>query len=69
MAVVDVWYIYAVIPVLVKIVDEKTGVEYKKKVAILKKGDSFGDLSLLYGAPRNATVMTREETDLIMMTK
>jgi CRP-like cAMP-binding protein len=36
--------------------DEKTGIEFKKKVAILKKGDSFGDLSLLYGAPRNATV-------------
>jgi CRP-like cAMP-binding protein len=57
------------VDILVKIIDDKTGQEFKKKVAILKKGDSFGDLSLLYGAPRNATVQTREETDFIMMTK
>lgn len=49
--------------------DEKTGAEYKKKVALLKKGDAFGDLSLLYGAPRNATVRTREPSDFIVMTK
>jgi CRP-like cAMP-binding protein len=38
------------------VVDEKNGIDYNKKVAMFKKGDAFGDLSLLYGAPRNATV-------------
>jgi CRP-like cAMP-binding protein len=53
----------------VKVLDEVTGSEFKKKVAVLKTGDSFGDLSLLYGAPRNATIKTKEDTDLIVMTK
>ena len=57
------------VDILVKAIDEKTGTDYKKKVAVLKKGDAFGDLSLLYGAPRNATVMTRENCDFIVMTK
>jgi len=51
------------------VVDDKNGLEYKKKVAILKKGDAFGDLSLLYGAPRNATVQTREDSYFIVMNK
>ena len=55
--------------ILVKVVDEKNGMEYKKKVAVLKKGDAFGDLSLLYGAPRNATVQTKEDTYFITMNK
>jgi CRP-like cAMP-binding protein len=54
---------------LIKAVDERNGLEYNKKVAILKKGDSFGDLSLLYGAPRNATVRTKEDSYFIVMTK
>lgn len=36
---------------------------------MLKKGDAFGDLSLIYGAPRNATVKTREDSYFIVMSK
>ena len=54
---------------MVKTVDENNGSEFLKKVAILKKGDSFGDLSLLYGAPRNATVRTKEDCYFIVMSK
>lgn len=43
--------------------------DYNKKVAILKKGDAFGDLSLLYGAPRNASCYTREDSYFIVMNK
>ena len=58
-----------VVDIMVKTVDEKNGLEFLKKVAILKKGDSFGDLSLLYGAPRNATVRTKEDSYFIVMDK
>lgn len=50
-------------------IDEKNGLDYNKKVAVLKKGDAFGDLSLLYGAPRNATVQSREDSYFIVMSK
>lgn len=35
----------------------------------LKEGDSFGELSLIYGAPRAATIRTAEPTDLIIISK
>ena len=35
----------------------------------LKEGDSFGELSLIYGAPRAATIRTVEPTDLIVISK
>jgi hypothetical protein len=35
----------------------------------LKEGDSFGELSLIYGAPRSATIRTVDLTDLIIITK
>lgn len=57
------------VDILIKVVDEKNGVDYNKKVAILKKGDAFGDLSLLYGAPRNASCHTREDSYFIVMNK
>ena len=57
------------VDILIMVLDETSGVENYKKVAVLKKGDAFGDLSLLYGAPRNATVKTREETIFIVMNK
>lgn len=31
------------VDILVKIIDERSGIELKKKVAVLKKGDAFGD--------------------------
>jgi len=57
------------VDILIRMQDEKGGGDTLKKVAALKKGDSFGDQSLLYGAPRNATVVTRETTDFIVMSK
>ena len=44
------------VDVLINMSDDASGQDFKKKVAVLKKGDAFGDLSLLYGAPRNATI-------------
>lgn len=35
----------------------------------MKEGDSFGELSLIYGAPRSATIRTIEPTDLIVISK
>ena len=35
----------------------------------LKEGSSFGELSLIYGAPRAATIRTVEPTDLIVISK
>ncbi|CDW90270.1 cyclic nucleotide-binding domain containing protein [Stylonychia lemnae] len=57
------------VDISIKVVDDKNGVEYNKKVAVLKKGDAFGDLSLLYGAPRNASCQTREDSYFIVMNK
>jgi cAMP-dependent protein kinase regulator len=39
------------------------------KVAEYRKGQSFGDLSLLYSQPRAATVITMEPTELICLSK
>jgi CRP-like cAMP-binding protein len=40
-----------------------------KHVAELKTGDSFGELALIYGAARSATVITSEPTELIVLSK
>lgn len=40
-----------------------------KYLCDLKEGDSFGELSLIYGAPRAATIRTVEATDLIVISK
>ena len=42
---------------------------YGPSVKLLGKGDSFGELALLKGEPRNATVITLEPTDLIVLGK
>ena len=33
-----------------------------KNVSTFKQGDSFGELALIHGSPRSATVITKEET-------
>lgn len=38
-----------------------------EKVAYLEKGDLFGEMSLLTGAPRNATVNARTDTECIVI--
>lgn len=40
-----------------------------KQVAVLKKGDFFGEMSLLTGEPRSATVRAIEDTEVIMIQK
>ena len=40
-----------------------------KKVAVLTKGDFFGEMSLLTGEPRSATVRAIEDTEVIMIQK
>ena len=40
-----------------------------KQVAVLKKGDFFGEMSLLTGEPRSATVRALEDTEVIMIQK
>lgn len=41
----------------------------EKAVAELNKGKSFGELALIYGAPRSATVIAVEPSDLIVLDK
>jgi len=40
-----------------------------KQVAVLKKGDFFGEMSLLTGEPRTATVRAIEDTEVIVIQK
>lgn len=40
-----------------------------KQVAVLKKGDFFGEMSLLTGEPRTATVRAMADTEVIMIQK
>ena len=35
----------------------------------LEKGDAFGELALLYDSVRSATIVTDEQTDLIVLDK
>ena len=42
---------------------------YGPSVKLLGKGDSFGEMALLKSEPRNATVVTLETTDLIVLGK
>ena len=50
------------------IVDGKAAVTKKgKQVAVLGPGDSFGELSLLDRAPRNATVTAETECDVVLL--
>mgnify|MGYP000675105558 CR=1 FL=1 len=50
------------------IVDGKATVSKKgKQVAVLGAGDSFGELSLLDRAPRNATVTADTDMDVVLL--
>ena len=55
--------------VYIRVMDEDTGRTHMKHVAELKNGDAFGELALLYGGTRAATVITSVNTDIIVLTK
>ena len=40
-----------------------------EQVAVLKEGDFFGEMALLTGEPRNASVFTLEQTDLYSLSQ
>jgi len=46
-----------------------TGNEFLKHVVDLTDGAYFGELSLIYNAPRTATVTSCERADLIVVTR
>ncbi|XP_074650096.1 uncharacterized protein LOC141905196 isoform X2 [Tubulanus polymorphus] len=43
----------------------KTGESFQNTVAFLKKGNSFGELALMYGGTRNATVTCKDDVELL----
>lgn len=50
------------------IIDGKASVTKKgKQVAVLGPGDSFGELSLLDRAPRNATIAAETDLDVVVL--
>ncbi|XP_064636320.1 uncharacterized protein LOC135493189 isoform X2 [Lineus longissimus] len=45
--------------------NKKTGETSHNTVAFLKKGNSFGELALMYGGTRNATVTCKDDVELL----
>ncbi|KAK3100723.1 hypothetical protein FSP39_024272 [Pinctada imbricata] len=45
--------------------DKDTGEEVIRTVAVLKKGNSFGELALMYGSTRSATVTCKNSVELL----
>ncbi|KAL5011779.1 hypothetical protein ScPMuIL_010330 [Solemya velum] len=45
--------------------NKSTGEQYGRTVAFLKKGGSFGELALMHGARRSATVTCKEDVELL----
>jgi len=52
---------------VVEVSSEKDGVPFKD--IILKPGDFFGEVALLTGAPRNATVVAKEPVEVLTLAK
>jgi CRP-like cAMP-binding protein len=51
----------------VDIIGEKQGVPFRE--VILASGDFFGEVALLTGAPRNATVIARDDVEVFTLAK
>ncbi|XP_011500873.1 PREDICTED: uncharacterized protein LOC105364592 [Ceratosolen solmsi marchali] len=49
--------------------DEHTGEKKELDIGTLKSGDMFGLISLLHKVPRTATVVSKDPTDLLLVTK
>jgi CRP-like cAMP-binding protein len=39
----------------------------RREVAVLSKGDCFGEIALFFGSTRTATVVAETECDLLML--
>ena len=51
------------------IVDGEAEVTIGKRMAILRRGDFFGEIALLDGGPRSATVAARTDIRLLGLTE
>ncbi len=60
---------YIIINGSVDVVVEAPETGHKKVVATLKGGDYFGEMALLTGEPRSATVVTREPSEMFILSK
>ena len=58
---------YIIASGIVEVAGEKDGVPFSG--VILQAGDFFGEVALLTGAPRNATVIAREPVETLSLTK
>ncbi|KAH9577898.1 Serine/threonine-protein kinase, variant 3 [Schistosoma haematobium] len=47
--------------------DKQTGEPYEETVAFLKAGQSFGELALIYGGKRSATIICKTSVELLVM--
>ncbi|KAK4471314.1 hypothetical protein MN116_004567 [Schistosoma mekongi] len=49
--------------------DKQTGEPYEETVAFLKAGQSFGELALIYGGKRSATIICKTLVELLVMSQ
>ncbi|VDO21667.1 unnamed protein product [Schistosoma margrebowiei] len=49
--------------------DKQTGEPYEETVAFLKAGQSFGELALIYGGKRSATIICKTSVELLVMSQ
>lgn len=45
------------------------GFNKKREVAVLGKGNCFGEIALFFGSQRTATVIAESDSDLLMLDK
>jgi len=57
------------VSIFIKAFNDMTGVEFSKLVTDLSPGSYFGELSLIYNAPRTATVVSCERADLVVISR
>ena len=62
----DYRYTLFIIFVVVIVTKQEEGTEVSKTDCFLERGDSFGELGLINNAPRRATVISKEEVELLV---
>lgn len=61
--------LYVIASGRVEVVTEPPDGGPEERLAVIDAGDYFGEMSLLTGAPRSATVRTLEDTELLVLTR